>query len=466
MNTREFFMGIFVSTSKDNIRVTKMKKFKEGYSAFLIMCSLLLFCENKSSTNNDNNGEQPNIYPTVMLEADNQKVEDIVTRVSQDSLQAYIQKLVGFFTRHTNSDTSSTTQGIGAARRWVFDKFRNISDRNGGKLQVYYHNFQATVRGVAGFHRNVIAELPGTLTPDRKFVVSGHLDSRNSDNDDAVGFAAGANDDGSGVAAVIELARLLSEHEFESTLLFVAVTGEDQGLFGSRAYAQDLKSNNANIVGMVTNDVIGNIVGGSGNIDSISVRCFSDQPQDSQTSLNRQLARYIKLQGEAYLPEFAVNLIPSRDRPGRGGDHFAFNEQGYTAARLTEPEDNLSHQHNMDDLPEFMSFPYLTKVVKINAAYLSSWADAPEMIGNVQLASPFQGSKTLNWDPSTSTDFSNYLIAFRSPTSVAYDSLKTLDDMNEFVFKTVEFPSGVFLSISAVDKEGNESIFSAEVFVD
>jgi len=408
-----------------------MKKLKGEYSALLILCFLLLSCENKSSTNNNDNGVQPNIYPTVMLEADNQKVADIVKKVRQDSLQAYIQKLVGFFTRHTNSDTSSTTQGIGAARRWVFEKFRNISDRNGGKLQVYYHNFQATVRGVAGFHRNVIAELPGTLSPDRKFVVSGHLDSRNSDNNDAVGFAAGANDDGSGVAAAIELARILSEFEFESTLIFVAFTGEDQGLFGSRAYAQDLRESNTNIVGMVTNDIIGNIVGGSGNVDSLSVRCFSDDQPDSR---HRQLARYVKIQGDAYVPGFTVNLIPSRDRPGRGGDHFGFNEQGYTAARLTEPEDNLAHQHNMNDLPEFMSFPYLTKVVNLNSAYLATWADAPDIPKNVQAGSQSGGQQRISWDASNRQDFEKYLVSLRDPTSITYDSLITVGNENEFFF--------------------------------
>lgn len=445
----------------------RMNKFNFQSWVFIVLVSFTLFCKNESSTqSNDDNGPPPKVYPTVMLEADNPKIEGIVSKVSRDSLESYIQSLVGFFTRHTNSDTTSSTRGIGAARRWVFDKFSDISDRNGGRLQVYYHNFQATVRGVTGLHRNVIAELPGTSTSDGKFIVGGHLDSRGRNNDDAVGFAPGANDDGSGVAAVIELARLLSELQFESTLIFAAFTGEDQGLFGSRAYAQDLKSSDANIVGMVTNDVVGNIVGGGGNIDSVSVRCFSDQQSDEETSPNRQLARYIKLQGEAYLPNFIVNLIPSRDRPGRGGDHFSFNEQGYTAARLTEPEDNLDHQHNMDDLPQFMSFPYLTKVVKINAGSLASWADAPEPVSNVRLSSPVQGISTLNWDQSNSNDFSAYLVAFRNPASVAYDSLKSLDDKNEFVFKLSDFPNGVFLSISAVDTDGNESVFSQEVFVE
>lgn len=400
----------------------------------------------------------------VSLEPDNPKIQRLVQHVEADSLRSFTQTLVGFGTRHTNSDTVSKTRGIGAARRWVYKKFRSFSDKNGGRLQVRYHDFQATVAGVSGLHRNVIAELPGTTTPERKFVVSGHLDSRNEDNGDAINFAAGANDDGSGVAAIMELARIFSQFEFESTVMFVAFTGEEQGLFGSRAYAQDLRQKNENIVAMVTNDVVGNIVGGSGNIDSLSVRCFSDEPSDSP---NRQLARYIKIQGDAYLSDFTVNLILSRDRPGRGGDHFSFNEQGYTAARLTEPEDNLQHQHNMDDLPDFMSFPYLAKVVRVNVAYLSSWADAPESPTNTQITRLGEGQQRITWVRPDNADVVDYLLAFREPTSTTYDSLLSVGNVTEFIFTLPNNSfNGVFVSVSAVDEDGNESIFSQSVLIE
>ncbi|RMF57358.1 MAG: M20/M25/M40 family metallo-hydrolase, partial [Calditrichaeota bacterium] len=282
--------------------------------------------------------------------------------------------------------------------------------------------------------------------------------SRNADIDDAVNRAPGANDDGSGVAAILELARVFSQFTFESTVMFVAFTGEEEGLFGSRALAADLKASNVNVVGMVTNDIIGNVVGGSGQVDSLSVRCFSDNPSDSP---HRQLARYMKLQGEAYLPGFTVRLIARRDRPGRGGDHFAFNEQGYTAARLTEPEDNLNHQHNMDDLPEFMSFPYLTKVVKVNAAYLASWADAPESPTNVRLT-PQGGQQLLSWDKNAEAGLS-YLVAFRGPESASYDSLVAVAAETQVALDPAPLPDGVFISVSGVDAEGNESVFSQEV---
>lgn len=431
------------------------------WASLCLLGLLAFFCNNDSAM--DNSRPPVNQKP-VTLQADNPKVQNIVSQVDPDSLQWYIAQLVGFFTRHTNSDTASTTRGIGAARRWVFNRFKEISQKNGGRLRVSYHTFQATVRGVDGLHSNVIAELPGTETPDRKFVVSGHLDSRNRDNNDAVNFAPGANDDGSGVAAVMELARILSQFEFKSTIIFVAFTGEEQGLFGSRAYAAELRQNGENIVGMVTNDVVGNIVGGSGKVDSLSVRCFSDNPTDSP---HRQLARFIKLQGEAYLSNFTVNLIAARDRPGRGGDHFSFNEQGYTAARLTEPEDNLQHQHNMADLPEFMSFPYLAKVVRINAAYLSGWADAPESPSNVVAIPQSEGRIKITWSGADLPQIADMLIGFRDPASATYDSLIAIDQTNEFVLESTSvFANGVFLSVSAVDQEKNESVFSNEVFIE
>ncbi|MFQ5708064.1 MAG: M20/M25/M40 family metallo-hydrolase [bacterium] len=433
---------------------------KLAISVVLFVSWVALNC----SSNSTENTAQPPGADLVMLEADNPKITDIVEQVDLDSLKSTIATLVGFFTRHTNSDTLSETEGIGAARRWVFNKFQNISQENGGRLKVSFHTFEATIRGVTGRHRNVVAELPGTVTPEKKYLVSGHLDSRNRDLDDAVNFAPGANDDGSGVAAVLELARIFSQFEFESTVIFVAFTGEEEGLFGSRALARALRQENVDIAGMVTNDIIGNIVGGSGKVDSLSVRCFSDEPTDSPS---RQLARYIKAQGEAYLPGFTVNLIPNRDRPGRGGDHFGFNEQGYPAARLTEPEDNLQHQHNMDDLPEFMAFSYFTRVVKVNAAYLASLADAPKIPLNVQVSVLADGQRKITWDQPQPEKVVDYLVAFRSPGAVNYEGLISAGNVNEFLLdsnRVSSFP--IYVSISAVDRAANESVFSKEVLIE
>ncbi|MFQ5633623.1 MAG: M20/M25/M40 family metallo-hydrolase, partial [bacterium] len=307
----------------------------------------------------------------------------------------------------------------------------------------------------------VVAKLPGTALPERQILVSGHYDSRTVGRCDGAGFAPGANDDGSGTAGVLELARVLSQYEFEATLIFVAFTSEEQGLFGSRHYAQQARARGDNIIAMVTNDVIGNVIGGSGQVDSTSVRCFSDDPMDSP---HRQLARYIKLQGEAYTPDFTVNLIPSRDRPGRGGDHFAFNEQGFTAARLTEPEDNLGHQHNPNDLPEFMAFSYLRTVVQVNASYLANLGWAPPAPTGFQVEESSATNYKLSWNPANGSESFNYLVSLRQANTTAFDSLLNVGAKTEITLSDLLTP--VLMSVSAVKGEMNESLFTMEVMVD
>jgi hypothetical protein len=393
--------------------------------------------------------------------ADNPEIQHLVDDISADSLRSFVETLVGFYTRHSASDTSATDRGIGAARRWIFSKFQEFSEASGGRLQVFYDDFTPTICGETRLQRNVVARLPGTATPERQILVSGHYDSRTVDRCDSDGFAPGANDDASGTAAVLELARVLSQQTFEATLLFVAFASEEQGLFGSRHYAQAAAERGDNLIAMVTNDVVGNIVGGSGAVDSTRVRSFSDGPMDSP---HRQLARYIKLQGEAYVPEFTVDLILARDRPGRGGDHFGFYENGFTAARLTEPEDNLDHQHNASDLPEFMSFSYLRKVVQVNAAYLASLAWAPPTPTGLEVARLESERFQVRWQADGTADAARYLVSLRQATSATYDTLFDAGSATEITLTGVETPA--FTSVAAVDEEQNESLFSVEVLLE
>jgi hypothetical protein len=301
--------------------------FKGARLAFLYLSVAYAACDKKSPVVLDNFKPEK-----ITLDADNGEVQRLVGEISADSLRRYVECLSNFQTRHSMSDTASSEKGIGATRRWLFGKLQNFSQASGGRLQVYYDDFTPTICGVTRLQRNVVARLSSMAIPERQILVSGHYDSRTVGGCDAQGFAPGANDDASGTAAVLELARVLSGHQFKATILFVAFTGEEQGLHGSRHYAATARQRGDNLIAMVTNDIIGNIRGGSGMIDSTGVRCFSDDPM---ASLHRQLARYIELQGQAYVPSFAVRLILARDRPGRGGDHFAFNEQNYTAVRLT-----------------------------------------------------------------------------------------------------------------------------------
>ncbi len=391
-----------------------------------------------------------------------QSIPEIMAQVSADSIRTYIQTLQNFFTRHTNSDTLSDTQGIGAARRWVFSKFQQFSVESGGRLSPEFLEFTATILGSTRLHKNVMATLPGITTPDRIFVVSGHLDSRNANNNDFSVFAPGASDDASGTVISIELARVMSNYEFQSTLVFMAVVGEDQGLFGSEAYATWARKNNLNVEGMITNDVVGNIVGGNGVIDSMSVRHFSS---DSESTSHRQMSRYSKIVGDTFFPEFTVNLIPARDRPGRGGDHFSFQDAGYTAIRFTEPNENLDNQHSFTDLLENMSPAYTARVGQLNAAILASLADAPDIPEGLEVVIPGSGTELIaRWTlTNTEPDLAGYRVAVREQDSIFYQNIFDVGDTTELSLSGLMPGVSLHLSLSAYDTAGNESIFSTEI---
>jgi hypothetical protein len=397
--------------------------------------------------------------PPATLSTDNAEIQRLLDAISADSLRSYVASLAGFETRHSMSDTVSAVKGIGAARRWLWRKLQSIEQASGGRLQVYYDDFTAMICGATTMQRNVVARLPGTATPERQILVSGHYDSRTVGGCDGNGFSPGANDDASGTAGVLELARVLSRHQFKATILFVAFSGEEQGLFGSRHYAAAAKQRGDNIIAMATNDIIGNVRGGSGIIDSTSVRCFSD---NSMSSPHLQLARYIKLQAEPYVAGFTVRVVLARDRQGRGSDHFSFYEQGYPAVRLIEPEDNLDRQHNPNDLIQFMSFSYHRKVVRVNAAFIASLAWAPATPSGVTSAKLGVGRYRLRWN--TSNDGVKYLIALRSPASVTYDGLLDAKNKTEVTLSDVAVPA--YVSVAAVDAQQNESLFSTEVLLE
>lgn len=394
----------------------------------------------------------------------NPLIEAMVDSVSEEQLRTNIETLVGFYTRNTNSDTLSDTLGIGAARRWVHRRFQDFGDSTGGRIQPLYFDFDATICSITRGHRNVLGIQPGVmpLSAERIFIVTGHLDSRHQAVCEASGFAPGANDDGSGSAAVVELARVMSKFDLEATVVYTTITGEEQGLYGSTAYAEYASGQGLLIDGVINNDVIGNIVGDNGITDSTSVRHFSEEPQ---TSPSRQLARYMKLKGEQYVPEMTVTLIPAQDRPGRSGDHVPFNREGYAAVRFTEANEAFIHQHNPTDLPEFMNFPYLARVVQINVAGLASLALAPATPAGLVVADPGTGSELFLAWPSMNEepDFAGYRAAVRMVDSLSYAQVVSVGDTNEFTLGGLEDGQPVYMSISAVDVDGNESVFSQEV---
>ena len=391
-------------------------------------------------------------------------IQAMINDISADSVRSYIQTLEGFYTRHTNSDTSSTAKGIGAARRWVYNKFQQFSQQSGGKLVPEYFDFSSTnIQGVTRLNRNIQARLPGAMnaSKDRYFIVSGHVDGRTVDGNDINSIAPSANDDGSGTAISLELARVMSKYQFDATLIFMTVVGEDEGLYGSDAYAKWARSTNLRIDGMITNDVVGNIIGQNGITDSMSVRHFSSL---AETTSHRQLSRYVKFEAEPYLPGFTINLIPDVDRPGRGGDHQSFQAQAYTAVRFTEPNENLTNQHSASDLLANMSPTYTARVARVNAVGLAKLAWAPAAPVLAQIQNPGNGTSLIaKWTTTnTEPDLGGYRVAVREAGTLAYTKVVNAGMTNQLTVTGLTPGVPVYLSLSAYDTSGYGSVFSAE----
>ncbi len=355
-------------------------------------------------------------------------IQQLVARVSADTIEATIRKLVSFGTRHTLSPTDSDTFGIGAARRWIRATMERYAREGGGYMQVQFDSFLYRADGRRVDRdvviKNVVATLPGTdPEDDRIFIIGGHYDSRASNAMDSLSLAPGANDDGSGTAAVMEIARVLASERFPATLMFVAFAGEEQGLLGSRHMAAMADSLGWNVAGMITLDIIGNTTGGNGIKNNTTIRVFSEGVPSAETerqarlrrsvggendSPSRQFARYLKEVGERYVPHMKVTLIYRRDRYLRGGDHIPFNEHGFAAVRMTEPNEDYRHQHQdvrvengiqYGDLPEFVDYPYVADVTRINLAALVNLALAPPAPEVGIDARRLSTSTTLRWKP-------------------------------------------------------------------
>jgi hypothetical protein len=419
----------------------------------------------------------------------NAKVEKILAEISAANIEAGVRKLAGFGTRHTLSDAASETRGVGAARRWIKSEFERYSRESGGRLQVAEDKFmQPPMQRVPQPTElvNVVATLPGTRAEsrDRVYVVSGHYDSCVCTQGvlDAVSDAPGANDDASGTAAVMEMARVMSKYEFDATLVFMAVAGEEQGLLGAAHWAEEAKKKNLNVGAMFTNDIIGNTVGGNGVRENNRVRVFSEGVSSAETeaearmrqsvggendSPSRQLARYVKEVGERYVPGFEVTLIFRRDRYGRGGDHIPFLQRGYAAVRFTEPNEDFTRQHQKvreengvkyGDVPEMVDFAYVAQVARVNAAAMAGMALAPAPPANVSFKSARQEyDTTLAWQPNKEPDVAGYRIVWRATPEPFWTHSRAVGNVTEFVMKGLS-KDDYFFAVQAVDAEGNASV--------
>lgn len=382
----------------------------------------------------------------------NQDIDKMVKAVNQDSLKSYISKMVSFGTRNTLSDIKSKTKGIGAARSWVVNKFNQFARQSDGRLTAYLDTItfkpdgkrvdQPTLLG------NAVAVLKGTDANDKRvYVVSGHLDSRVTDVMNRNSDAPGANDDGSGVAGVIEAARIMSQYKFSATIIFVAVSGEEQSLLGSGFMAAKAKKENWNVDAMLNNDMIGsNNSSETQIIDNTRLRVFSEGLPSFDLDKNaksirqfglendgksRQLARYVKEIGERYVDQLEVKLIYRNDRFLRGGDHTPFVENGFTAVRITEMNENFDHQHQdlrtekgirYGDLQEFMDFEYLRKNTGVNIAVLASLAKAPSGPTEVKVdVKNLSNSTFLYWKAPVSGAVKGYYVLMRETSSAVWE---------------------------------------------
>lgn len=409
-----------------------------------------------------------------------------VKNVNKDSLKANIEKLVSFGTRHTMSSTTDKDKGIGAARSWVLSKFKKYAENADGRMDVYLQNadLQADGKRVNKTTNlgNAIAFLKGTDANDNRIIIiSGHLDSRVSDVMNAADFAPGANDDGSGVAAVLESARVLSKSKFPVSILFVAVSGEEQGLLGAKMLSDKAKAEHWEIEAVLNNDMIGNNSFDSPKNDGTpKLRVFSEGLSAFETEKSaakirtfglendgnaRQLARYVKETGENYVKNIDIKLIYRNDRFLRGGDHTPFVNEGFTAVRLTDYYENYDHQHQdirtennkkYGDLIEFMDFDYLKTNTAVNVAVLANLAKSTPKPQNVLMdVKELSNSTQLSWGKPASGKVLGYNILVRETS----DSVWTQKFFTAQTSHVIPLSKDNYIfAVQSVSATGNESL--------
>jgi len=414
------------------------------------------------------------------------EIEAMVKEVNADSLQSYIKSMVAFGTRSTVSSVTDKKKGIGAARNWVLGQFQRWAAASGGRLTAFVDTttYQADGRRVKEPINlgNTVATLKGTDPNDNRiFLISGHLDSRRTDVMDGVSDAPGANDDGSGSAAVMECVRVMSKHSFPATVVFVTVSGEEQGLLGANYMAKKAKAANWNIEAVLNNDIMGSNNSNETNIiNNTQVRVFSeglpayelDKQAKNIRQLGlendgkaRQLARYVKEVGERYVDNLEVMLIYRNDRFLRGGDHTPYVENGYAAVRITEMNENYNHQHQdvrtekgvvYGDLPEFMDFEYLRKNTAMNLANLANLAKSPSMPQEVKVeVRNLTNGTQLSWKAPAAGKPKGYYVLLRETTSPVWQRKFLVTGT------AADLPyskDNYFFAVQSVSEGGNEGL--------
>ena len=413
------------------------------------------------------------------------RLYSIATAVPASATEGTIRKLVGFGTRHTMSDTVSSSHGIGAARRWIFEELTRISGECGHCLEVQFDRGMVKAGPNTRVTRdvelvNVVAVQRGKRYPDRYVLITGHYDSRASDPNDATTDAPGASDDASGTAAVIEAARVLSRYQFDKSIVYGALAGEEQGLLGGQQLAALAKSKGWIIEAVLNNDIVGNTEGIGGQKDNATFRIFSEPVAATETEderrmrrsvggevdgPSRQLARYLFEIATTFAPTMRPKLVYRLDRFGRGGDHRAFNDAGFAAVRITEAAENYNRQHQnvrtengiaYGDVPERVDFPYAARIASINAAGLASLAWAPPPPANVKVRGGGSVNTTLTWE-APAGPVAGYKIYWRDTVEPRWTHSRIVGPVTTFTLDGVLIDDNLF-GLASVSATGDESL--------
>ncbi|MBU1376998.1 MAG: M20/M25/M40 family metallo-hydrolase [Alphaproteobacteria bacterium] len=415
------------------------------------------------------------------LGGDQPLLKDLAAQVSADRQKAVIEKLVSFGTRHTGSDTKSDKRGIGAARRWIASEFEAASKDCGGRLKVATPSKVMTAERLAGPTEvmDILGILPGTTDPNRVIVISGHYDSRVTDAKNFTSDAPGANDDGSGTAAVIEAAKVLCKHQYPATLVFAALAGEEQGLLGGKVLAEYAVAQGWNVEANLNNDIVGNTEGIGGARDNTHVRIFSEGTRTTETaeeanrrrynggevdSPSRNLARFMDGMADRYLSNFDVVMVYRTDRFSRGGDQVEMLKAGFPAVRVTEAVENYTRQHQdlrtekgikFGDTVEGVDFAYLAQVTRLNVVTMAALAMAPAPPTGVQIAGAVSADTTVKWTPAS--DAAGYRVWWRGTTEPQWRYSRVAGTTGGETKLTGVNIDDWFFGVSALSADGYES---------
>jgi hypothetical protein len=414
------------------------------------------------------------------------RMYEMINSVSSERIEKDIRTLADFGTRNTFSDTVSNTRGVGAARRWIKSEFESISKDCKNCLDVFFQKDYVTTNEGERVSKdtwivNVAAIQRGKKYPNRFIIMSGDIDSRNSDPVDAVGDAPGANDNASGMAGTIEAARVLSKYSFDTSIIYLGLSGEEQGLFGGKGFANYAKERGWEIIGVLNNDMIGNIEGVDGVIDNRTFRIFSEPTPPTETDrersmrrfyggevdgISRQLARYVHKQTLTYMPEMHPMLVYRLDRFGRGGHHRPFNDLGYAGIRIMEAHENYNRQHQdvrtengiaYGDVISGVNFDYAAKLTTVNIISLASLAWSPPAPQNVLIGGIVEANTKLRWASTDDPDLLGYKVYWRLTTSPQWEFSRFVGKTEVCELEGIVIDNFYF-GVAAVHKNGHESV--------